>query len=196
MDRQKPSAKARALSRPVYRQGIGKWQNVRCRRPTRARRACSASFITISPAITRISFGRDGNIFARANRGQRGLQTRRSDNGDQHNVRFGHCCEFDQAFVTGINLGHPRPMVPCRNAVRPFLGSKRRDTASGQWRKVCLASKSTWLPAPSPISRILSGKSSATLTVLVPMEPVEPSRTTFFMDESARDANTNTSGVH
>jgi hypothetical protein len=32
-----------------------------------------------------------------------------------------------------------------------------------------------------PSSRMRSGKSSATLTVLVPMEPVLPSKTTFFI---------------
>ena len=37
------------------------------------------------------------------------------------------------------------------------------------------------LPAASPSRRMLSGRSSATLTVLVPMEPVLPNRTTFFI---------------
>jgi len=36
-----------------------------------------------------------------------------------------------------------------------------------------------------------AGKSSATLMVLVPMDPVLPSRTTFFI-ESKRDANRDT----
>jgi hypothetical protein len=42
-------------------------------------------------------------------------------------------------------------------------------------------SRSELLPAASASNRRRSGKSSATLTVLVPMEPVLPRTTTFFM---------------
>jgi len=36
-------------------------------------------------------------------------------------------------------------------------------------------------PAARPTRRMCCGKSCATLIVLVPMEPVEPSKTTFFI---------------
>ena len=49
--------------------------------------------------------GRDGDVFARANGGQGGLQARRSDNGDEHNVRGGQRGEFQQPRFAGINAG-------------------------------------------------------------------------------------------
>src|ERR1035438_3526429 len=52
------------------------------------------------------------------------------------------------------------------------------EIAAGRCLRVCSRSSSTLLPAASPSRRILSGRSSATLMVLVPMEPVLPRRTT------------------
>jgi len=53
--------------------------------------------------------------------------------------------------------------------------------AAGWCLRACSSKRSALLPAASPTSRIRSGRSSATLMVLVPMDPVLPSRTTFFM---------------
>src|SRR5438093_9156712 len=55
------------------------------------------------------------------------------------------------------------------------------ETASGRCLSVCLASNSALFPAASPTRRMRSGRSSATLIVLVPMDPVLPRRTTFFI---------------
>src|SRR5450432_946042 len=55
------------------------------------------------------------------------------------------------------------------------------ETASGLCLRICSSNNSELLPAPNPSRRIRSGKSSATLTVLVPMEPVLPRRTTLFI---------------
>src|SRR5215470_4527699 len=53
---------------------------------------------------------------------------------------------------------------------------------------VCSSNSSALLPAPSPSNRMESGRSSATLTVLVPIEPVLPSRTTFFIAWPSNDS--------
>jgi len=66
--------------------------------------------------------GRDGDVLARANRRQRGLQSRRADNGDQNDVRFRHCREFQQAFVAGKN----------------FCGSSERSLQFARLRRICL----------------------------------------------------------
>src|SRR5213082_1324883 len=55
------------------------------------------------------------------------------------------------------------------------------ETASGRCLSVCLASNSALFPAANPTRRMRSGRSSATLIVLVPMDPVLPRRTTFFI---------------
>src|SRR5213594_4220255 len=52
------------------------------------------------------------------------------------------------------------------------------ETAAGRWRLACSMSNSTLFPAASPTMRTLPGRSSATLRVLTPMEPVLPRRTT------------------
>src|SRR5687767_3246493 len=55
------------------------------------------------------------------------------------------------------------------------------QTASGLCLRACSMRSSALLPAARPTSWRRSGRSSTTLTVLVPMEPVLPRRTTFFI---------------
>src|ERR1035441_8493372 len=52
--------------------------------------------------------GGHGNVFARANSGERRLQAGRAHDGDQHNVRRGEGGELEQAFGAGMDLsGRP-----------------------------------------------------------------------------------------
>src|SRR5437016_12381665 len=55
------------------------------------------------------------------------------------------------------------------------------EIAAGWCLRVCSNKSSALFPAPRPSNRMRSGKSSATLIVLVPIEPVLPRRTTFFI---------------
>ena len=55
------------------------------------------------------------------------------------------------------------------------------EATRGRWRRHCSISRSAFPPAASAMSCSRSGWSSTTLRVLVPMEPVQPSRTTRFM---------------
>ena len=55
------------------------------------------------------------------------------------------------------------------------------DISSGLNCLACSASNASLPPAARPTRRMSSGRSSATFAVLVPMEPVLPSRTTFFI---------------
>ncbi len=59
------------------------------------------------------------------------------------------------------------------------LAGSLMEIASGRCLRVCSRSSSALFPAAKPSRRMRSGKSSATLIVLVPMEPVLPSKTTF-----------------
>ena len=122
--------------------------------------------------------GRDGDVLARANRRQRRLQARpcRQSRSKQ--------CPPPAAWRVSADLRRrkkPRGTCPAHCCSSFALAGSLMEMAAGLCLRVCSSSSSGLLPAARPISRIWSGKSSATLTVLVPMEPVLPSRTTFFI---------------
>ena len=83
--------------------------------------------------------GGDGDVLARANGGERGLQSRGADDGDQHDVRLGQRGEFEQAFVPRKDVNTPAQSLPSASA---FVGSVM-EMAFGLCRSVCSASNST-----------------------------------------------------
>src|ERR1051326_4035485 len=60
------------------------------------------------------------------------------------------------------------------------------QTALASYVSACSESKSTLLFAASPTTRSLSGRREMISSAWVPMEPVEPRMTTFFMSENPK----------
>ena len=123
-------------------------------------------------------FRRDGDVFARANRGERRLQSRCADDGDEHNIGSRQRGEPEQTFVAAENLrGRAERVLQCLRLRRIGNGNAGRLVFARLFEEqIGIATRR------EPMRRICSGKSSATFTVLVPIEPVLPRRTTFFMD--------------
>ena len=121
--------------------------------------------------------GGHGNVLARANGRQRRLQARRADDGDEHDVRRRQRGQFEQTLVAANNLAAGAERVLQFLGLGGIVDGNDRGLDAGgfvqqQFRIVARRQAD---------QADLSGKSSATLTVLVPMEPVLPNKTTFFI---------------
>ena len=136
---------------------------------------CSrASRMTISPAMTRISLDATAMSFPAR------IAARAGANPAVPTMAM------STMSAAGKVASLTNPSVPEKTSVRvpsvfrssrAFAGSVM-EMASGRCLCVCSSSSSMLFPAARPSRRIRSGKSCATLMVLVPMDPVLPSRTT------------------
>ena len=158
------------------------WKIAECSLSTGSTRTpcLRASAITISPAITRISFEATAiSLPARiaANAGCSPAVPTMATNTMSADGRVANSISPSAPEVT-------RMPSSCGRSSSTFSGEVI-ETSSGRNCFACFARSSALPPAARPTRRMSLGKSSATLAVLVPIEPVLPSRTTFFISRSS-----------
>jgi len=120
--------------------------------------------ITVSPAITRFP-SRPPRCLCPADRRQRRLQSRPSHNRDQHDVRPGRVASS----IRRPRRHHLAGRAQADSNSRAFDASPMPITAAGASR--LLEQQLRVVPAAKTEQPMRSGKSSATLMALVPIEP-------------------------
>src|ERR1043165_954259 len=160
------------------------WKIAECSLSTASTRApcLRASLMTISPAMTRISLEATAMSFPARKAARAGCKPAVPTIAISTMSAAGNVASSSSPSVPENTL----VAVPSASRSSLALSGSVMEIASGRCLRVCSRSSSTLLPAASPSRRIWSGKSSATLMVLVPIEPVLPSKTTFFMEKMER----------